>query len=72
MPNGAHRFYNGTNRNSAGRFEVHQTSESGASRLECNRQLINALQLNDIEMVPMRSFVQKMRTVHAKAKNAFV
>ena len=25
MPNGAHRFYNGTNRDSAGRFEVHQT-----------------------------------------------
>ncbi len=25
MPNGAHRFDNGTNRNSAGGFEVHQT-----------------------------------------------
>lgn len=29
MPKGAHRFYNGTNRNSAGRFEVHQTPEVG-------------------------------------------
>jgi hypothetical protein len=25
MPNGARRFYNGANRDSAGRFEVHQT-----------------------------------------------